>query len=183
MKPGIMSSCLLVTLSILLTQPANAARTVLGTTWAQSCYDAAMEEGATRFEIGVCSMAIEEETLTRRNRAATLVNRGILRARIGDGEAAIRDYDRALLLDPSLIHALINRANTKVQLNQIDGALEDYDQAAFFSQGRNSLIYFNRSFAWVKKGRPDRAREDLVRALRLQPDSPVIRDQLAELDP
>ena len=68
-------------------------------------------------------------------------------------ERALGDFSRALELSPGLIHTLINRGNLFVRLKRFTEAMADYDQALFYSEGRNALVYFNRSLALEQLGR------------------------------
>lgn len=156
--------------------------TVFGATHAERCYQAATNPVSSITAIDSCDQAIEEEPLSETDRAATYVNRGILQARNRHLEKAVRDYSRALEMNPALVRALINRANALMRMKRYDDALADYDKALFYSQGRDPLVFYNRSLTYEKLGRKADAREDLVRALQLQPDSRRIRDALGSLE-
>ena len=95
---------------------------------------------------------------------------------------ALRDFDTALEKERALVHALINRGNVLVRLKRYEDALADYDRAVFYSEGRDPLVFFNRSLAYENLGRGAEAREDLVRAVQLDPESPLYRDALAGLE-
>ncbi|PSP15784.1 MAG: hypothetical protein BRC58_11050 [Cyanobacteria bacterium QS_8_64_29] len=56
-------------------------------------------------------------------------NRGIARTLRGNYDAAVRDYDRAIELDPDNASAYFNRANARTQLGNLQGALSDFDAA------------------------------------------------------
>ncbi|HSG88491.1 MAG TPA: tetratricopeptide repeat protein [Pseudomonadales bacterium] len=159
-----------------------SSTTVIGASNAQRCYEYATANTLSYAGLDACDSALTEEPLSDGDLAATLVNRGMLRARRGRFEAAVRDYDRAIEIDPALVHALINRGNALTHLKRFDDALADYEQALFYSQGRDALLFYNRSLAYEKLGRKAEAREDLVRALQLQPDSRMIREALASLE-
>ncbi len=87
-----------------------------------------------------------------------------------------------LLLDPALVHALINRGNLHLRTENFERALEDYDSAIFYSQGRSALAFYNRSLLHERAGRMTEAREDLLRAIQLQPESREYREALATLE-
>src|ERR1700740_362734 len=73
---------------------AWAAVTVLGNGAAPSCYQFAEFVGNTSDGITTCEFALEQTTLSVRDRAATFVNRGILRARKNESEGALADLNR-----------------------------------------------------------------------------------------
>ena len=161
---------------------AGAAETVIGSARAQSCFQSAVSGASNQQAINVCSAAIEGDALRPRDLAATYVNRGIMLSRRGRHEAALRDFDTALEKERALVHALINRGNVLVRLKRFEEAVVDYDRAVFYSEGRDPLVFFNRSLAYEHLGRGAEAREDLVRAVQLDPESALYRDALAALE-
>lgn len=155
------------------------AETVLGVSNAQRCFEGALAGQSSLSTIELCSKALESENLSEKDRAATFTNRGILYSQSGRGERALGDFSRALELSPGLIHALINRGNLFVRLKRFTEAMADYDQALFYSEGRNALVYFNRSLAQEQLGRKKAAREDLLKAVQLEPENIRFREALA----
>jgi tetratricopeptide (TPR) repeat protein len=178
----VLPSMALLLAATLASDAFAGSTTIIGTTNAQRCYQYATSDTMSYAGLDACDAAIKEEALSKGDLAATLVNRGMLLARRGRFDAAVRDYDRAIEIDPALVHGLINRANALTRLKRFDDALVDYEQALFYSQGRDALLFYNRSLAYEKLGRKAEAREDLVRALQLQPDSRMIREALASLE-
>lgn len=167
---------------ILLPTSGSAAETLLGVSAAHLCYEYATHGNASpRRAVDTCTRAIESEPLTSRDLAATFSNRGILQAQRGRYEQAVGDYDRALAINPILVHAMINRANAYTRLKQFKEALNDYDLAAFYSEGNNDLVFYNRALLFLQMGRVENARNDLLRALETQPDSLRYREALAAL--
>lgn len=164
------------------THGTEASQTIIGVSSAHRCYDYAVQAlGSSRQAIETCTRAIEQEPLSHRDLAATYSNRGIIEARRGNFAAAIEDYDRALRMNPILVHALINRGNAHTRMRQFRQALDDYDLAAFYSEGREGLVFYNRSLLFMQMGRVENARNDLLRALEAQPDSLRYREALAAL--
>jgi len=161
---------------------AAAAETVLGSPRAETCFQYARGDEASLPAIDLCTAAIQNDPLPPRDLAATYVNRGILLSRRGRHEDALADFGRALEMERALIHALINRGNVLVRMKRYEEALADYDRAVFYSEGRDPLVFFNRSLAYEKLGRGAEAREDLVRAVQLDPESTIFRDALAALE-
>lgn len=58
-------------------------------------------------------------------------------------QAAIKSYDEAIEIDPSLVEAYFGRARAKEQLNDLRGALTDYDLVIHLNPQHNDG-YFNR---------------------------------------
>ena len=117
-------------LATLAAGPASAAVTVVaGNDLARSCYQAAKDPDAHLDRIATCTAALEGQPLSMSDRAATLVNRGILHAHNGDAEAAIADYNASLKLDPDLAEAYADRGAVLSNQKMYKAALADFDKA------------------------------------------------------
>jgi tetratricopeptide (TPR) repeat protein len=75
----------------------------------------------------------------------------------GDFDRAIRDYDRAVALDPKSFLAFNNRGFAYSGKGDFDGAIQDYDQAIRLNPDA-AMTFYNRGFARAAKGDFDRAR-------------------------
>ena len=88
----------------LFAAPAQGAVTVIGGGIARSCYEAVEYSKVTEERaVEICNTALEQESMTKRNRAATLTNRGILFMRMGNNDKALADYSRSIRLMPELL--------------------------------------------------------------------------------
>ncbi|MEE4300743.1 MAG: tetratricopeptide repeat protein [Pseudomonadales bacterium] len=161
---------------------ALGAETVIGSPRAETCFQSALSGDDSLPAIELCTAALLNDPLAPQDRAATYVNRGILQSRRGRHQDAYDDFSRALEMERALVHALINRGNVLVRMKRYDEALTDYDRAVFYSEGRDPLVFFNRSLAYENLGRGAEAREDLVRAVQLDPESPAYREALAAIE-
>lgn len=159
----------------------SAAETSLGISAAHLCYEHARDGNGSGRAVDDCTKAIDSEPLNSRDLAATFSNRGVIQAQRGRYAQAVGDYDRALSINPVLVHAIINRANARTRLKQFKEALNDYDLAAFYSEGSSDLVFYNRAMLFLQMGRVENARNDLLRALEAQPDSLRYREALASL--
>jgi tetratricopeptide (TPR) repeat protein len=107
----------------------QAAETVLfNESAAHQCYLAALR-GADAREVDICNAALQHQSLKSADFAATLSNRGLLLARSGRYEDALRDHDRAIQSSPDLASLYINRSNTYTRAQRFDEAMGDLDQA------------------------------------------------------
>ncbi|MDW3650576.1 MAG: tetratricopeptide repeat protein [Bacteroidia bacterium] len=77
-------------------------------------------------------------------------NRGSARFALGKYERAIRDYSKAIQLDPRIDYPHFNRANCKFEMGDLDGAIRDYERALQFNPG-HSRSHLNRAFSYQKK--------------------------------
>ena len=116
--------------------PAQASSiTEVGRLPSQDCASAAaavsksnLGYAARNHAFASCDQALAG-TLAVRDHAATLVNRGILKAAIGEGDAAIADYDAALALEPQFADAYVNRGTALMHADRNDAARADFSRA------------------------------------------------------
>ena len=101
---------------------------------------------------------------------AALVARGDAHAARGDGDAAIRDYGRAIGLDPSLSAAYFKRgvALQKYQPNRPKAALDDFTRAVELAP-RNALYWNRRGALLGETNQFAKAIADFDRALAIDP--------------
>mgnify|MGYP003694310293 CR=1 FL=1 len=98
-----------------------------------------------------------------------LVNRGIEKAKNGDLDGAIADFDRAAELDPKDDAPYYNRAQAKRLKNDTAGAIADYTKAIELGS-TNPAAYNNRGNARAENKDRDGAIADYTRAIELKPD-------------
>ena len=91
----------------------------------------------------------------------------------GDYEGAIREYDRALAIDPDFVDALANRAKANDILQRYDRALADLDRAVAL-QPKKAALLVQRSGVHAEMHDLVDALADLDRALALSPNDPLI---------
>ena len=162
--------CLLT--GVALAQQANAASMVIGGGMAQECYNA-VKIGRTQIReaIETCSTALTGETLSRKDRAATYANRGVLEMRAGHYERALKDYDRALSISESLTEAYINRGAAYIYLHEYHKALDALNVGVTATDSEDlPAAYYNRAIANEALGDLQAAYEDFEMAVRLKPD-------------
>ena len=99
--------------------------------------------------------------------------RGIARAKAGKLEGAIRDYTRALRLDPDYLPALANRACANFHLARYDEVEEDATRALELAP-RLAKAWLFRGLGRALAGRGELALGDLTRFLELSPYSPYV---------
>jgi tetratricopeptide (TPR) repeat protein len=151
--------------------PAGAAVTVLGSSAARLCFEAADARFApSRESIGRCDTALAEENLSDYDAVATYVNRGILKMRTGDNDSAIADFDKALGRDPNQAEAYLNKG--VAMLRKPEGwtqAVPLFDTALAKSTRRPALAYYGRAVANELGGHVKEAYLDYREASRIEP--------------
>ena len=98
-----------------------------------------------------------------------LVNRGIEKAKNGDLDGAIADFNRAAELDPKNDAPYYNRAQAKRMKNDTAGAVADYTKAIELGS-TNPAAYNNRANVRAETNDRDGAIADYTRAIELKPD-------------
>jgi tetratricopeptide (TPR) repeat protein len=164
-----------------LTLPAAAqgAVTVLGTSAARACFEAADAKALpTPRQIERCNAALAGEALSDYEVVATHVNRGILRLRRGDTAGAIADFDRAMTLDPGQPEAYLNKGAALIRLQDAQGALPLFTMALERNTRRPEVAHYGRAVAAEALGNLAQAYADYSRASEL---SPAWEDPRAEL--
>jgi tetratricopeptide (TPR) repeat protein len=98
-----------------------------------------------------------------------LVNRGIEKAKNGDLNGAMADFDRAIELNPKDDAPYYNRAQAKRLKKDTPGAIADYTRAIELGS-TNPAAYNNRGNAKAENNDQDGAIADYTRAIELKPD-------------
>jgi tetratricopeptide (TPR) repeat protein len=159
---------------------ANAAVLTVGNALARSCYEAASGIGDTRaFATESCTRALAEEGLDSRDRAATLVNRGILNMIDGRDAQADADFDAALALNRSIPDAWLNKGFLRLRENDPRDALQMLQAGIKLNPERRALAIFARGVAYEQMGDFRSAYLDLRQAHQLEPGWSLPREYLS----
>lgn len=158
---------------------ATAQVFVVGGGLAKECYNLAKSNNYLfRTAEDTCTKALQQETLTRPNRAATYVNRGVMRMREGDYETALGDYASATELQPELGAAYLNEGATHIYMKDFEAALEPLNKAIEYDSADIFAAYYNRAIARENTGDVQGAYYDFQKALELKPDWDLAQRQL-----
>ena len=163
-----LTSAALIACSI-ASSPAAAGPVSIGNSPARDCYEAAIARSNDRNSFYHCNMALDYEALTTQDRAATLVNRGVLYLRGHNYRSAGRDFDAALKADVNNAEAWLNMAIASLQQGGADGALPMIEKSLALNTVRPALAYYSRSIAHERAGNVRAAYNDLRRAVELAP--------------
>lgn len=150
--------------------PASASVLVLGNGMAAGCSKAAFNGRADRDSILLCSRSLDEERLARRDRAGTLVNRGVMLLRTKAYDAARADFDRAIALEPTMGEAFVNRGVTLMADKDYAGALAEIDRGLALGVDEPAKAFYNRGLVQEGLGDATAAYNDYRKAQDLAPD-------------
>jgi tetratricopeptide (TPR) repeat protein len=157
----------------------QAAVSVVGAGTAHTCYVQAEHGNDLKAGIAICTDALKNEVLSRIDRASTLVNRAILRARLADTDGAMADYAEALSLGSNDVEVYLNRSATLIALKRYSEALRDADQAVALHPARIEIAYYNRALANEALGNVGAAYQDYKAALQAEPQFKAAAERLA----
>lgn len=158
---------------------AQASVQVVGSQRAHQCMDAAFAGASTRAAVDWCSAALSEEALTPRNRAGTLVNRGVILMNRRDHAGAIRDFDQAMRLSPALGEAHFNRGSAQIAMGRWSEGVADIEQGLKLGMRQPERAYYNRAIAREELNDTRGAYLDYREAARLKPEWELPRMELA----
>jgi tetratricopeptide (TPR) repeat protein len=159
---------------------ADAAATILGGSSAgRDCYLAAELRRDTRTSVAICTRALDVDALSRRDRAATLVNRGIIHMQARDLESAVADYRAAIALDQGLAEAHVNLGIALLHRGgQDQAAIETLTRALAMKPARPEVALYSRAVAHEILGNVREAFEDYSAAAAAAPDWKEPAEQL-----
>lgn len=168
-----------LTAALALTGGASAQVFVIGTGLGAECYNKTQSSYASSKDAeDTCSRALREEAMTAKNRAATFVNRGVLRMRDGRYEQSLADYASAKRLQPELAEAYLNEGAALIYQRQFEAALEPLNMSLELDIEEAFAAHYNRAIARENSGDVPGAYADFKRALELRPDWELAQTQL-----
>jgi tetratricopeptide (TPR) repeat protein len=163
--------------------PARADVSVIGNGLAAECSGdakAMSRNGQVRAEaLQICTLALDDEPLSPHETAATFVNRGVLFLGGRNFDAALRDFDQALHIEPNLAEAHVNRGAALLGKGQDAAAVAEIDRGLELNTTEPEKAYFNRAVAKERQGEVKAAYLDYHKALELKPDWDLPKTELA----
>ncbi|HEY2068805.1 MAG TPA: hypothetical protein VGG48_04560 [Rhizomicrobium sp.] len=175
---GLLLTAAMTAGAALMGSQANAAITVLGQSLAHNCYEAAEFGGDPGQGIATCTYALAG-TMPTADRAATYVNRGILKAHASDPEGALDDYNHGLRLNDGLGEGYVDRGATLIVLKRYQDALNDINKGIGIGAKRPEIAYYDRAIVDEALGDIRGAYLDYRKAVELAPDFNLASEQLA----
>jgi tetratricopeptide (TPR) repeat protein len=168
------SACLVLGGSVALSE-ANASIIVLGSGLAASCYKAAEYGRGT--DTRDCDRALEEP-MVNHDRAATHINRSVLRLRANDANGALADCETSIRINSQMGEAFVNKGAALITLGRPQEAIESLSHGIALGAHKLHYAYYDRAMAREDVGDVRGAYQDYRRALELSPGFQPAVDQL-----
>ena len=168
-----------VAAAICFALPSQGAETVINEGAARNCFVDASAGTASSNDIATCTTALDSSDLTVEDRAATYINRGILKEKLSDLQGALSDFDQGVTIRPDLADAYLNRGAVLIKLARYSEANADLDKAVALASLNLHVLYYNRGQAREHVGDFSGACADYKLALSLQPNYAPAREKLA----
>jgi tetratricopeptide (TPR) repeat protein len=108
------------------------------------------------------------DSLARQFASDFYVGNGLAQMDLSNPEAAIAEYDKAIMLNADEALPFLNRGKANADKGNLDAAIADYDKAIALEPGW-ALAYNNRGFARIRREEFDAAIVDLDKAIALDP--------------
>jgi tetratricopeptide (TPR) repeat protein len=159
---------------------AQHAMMVFGGGNARRCYEAVKERKVLPLKaLEICDIALQQEELSQKNRAATHINRGILHMRAERHERAMKDYAAGIALQPDMPEAKINLGAAYFYLGRYAEAVAALDEGVNVEDAEaRAAAYYNRGLAEEMLGEVEKAYADYRAALALDPELAQAQRQL-----
>lgn len=160
---------------------ANAAITVMGGGLARECYEAVDKRiKDNRTALSVCDLALEQEEMTSRDRAATYSNRGVIYLRLGRYDRALADFQEGLRQKETRVETQIDRGAALYGLKRYDEALAAIEEGVTAERKEaRAVALYNRGLIKEHKGDVSGAYYDFQAALDADPTLEQATQQLA----
>jgi tetratricopeptide (TPR) repeat protein len=167
-----------VALALAAAGPAAAAVTVLGDNNATLCSRAAFAERADMESLQLCTTAVAEGMLDRRDLAGTYINRGVLYMVRLDYKNARSDFEQAIVIDPTLGEAWVNRGAINIIDRRYKDGISDISKGLDLGTNEPAKAYYNRGVAYEGIDDEASAYQDYEEALVLQPGWDLPKQEL-----
>ena len=125
-----------------------------------------------------CTIAIAAESLDGHLLAATYVNRGTMYIAALNYGSALKDFDVAIAVEPTLGVAYVNRGGALVGMRKYKEAEAEIDKGLALNPEEPEKAYGNRAIARWSQDNVKGAYEDFTKALELKPDWEWPKQQL-----
>jgi tetratricopeptide (TPR) repeat protein len=166
----------------LLAVPKAQAQVVItvGTGQAHQCFIYA--KSGTNLQQGAqtCTGALEHDVLSKKDRAGTYDNRGVIFDLLGHTQEAADDFNMAITLDPTLGDPYVNLGAMLIKKGQHEEALVQINKGLDLGMAFPHIGYYDRAVAEQMLGRYKEAYYDYKKVLELEPNFAMATERLKD---
>src|ERR1700749_1913598 len=160
------------TFGVLLASGPAGGQTIvtLGRGHAHDCFIYA-KAGIDPYDgVNVCDIALKEDPLSPKARAATFDNRGVMLDQLGRGEKAADDFHMAISLNTELGDPHVNLGSVLIKQRQYPDALLEINKGLEMGMSFPFVGYYDRAIAEELTGQYKEAYYDFKKVLELEPN-------------
>ena len=172
----------LMAASLLTAVPKAQAQVVIsvGTGQAHQCFLYA--KSGTNLLQGTltCTGALEHDMLSKKDRAGTYDNRGVINDLLGRTEKAAADFNMAIQLDPTLGDPYVNLGAMMIKKGQYEESLVQINKGLDLGMAFPHIGYYDRAVAEQMLGRYKEAYYDYKKVLELEPNFIMASERLKD---
>ncbi len=165
-------------LAILSSGAARAAVTVLGSSMAEDCAEAAFHGKADTSSLELCNMALQGGLLGSRDVAGTYVNRGVILMTRRDYDRAIADFNRAISIDPKMGESWVNLGAVEIGMKRYKDGVSDISKGLELGIQEPAKAYYNRALGYEGLDDETSAYKDYEQAVVLEPKWELPKQEL-----
>jgi len=154
----------------LVSSYSHAAITVLGKGEATLCYHGAKFGYETRSVINKCKNALNDSSLSPKNRGATYVNLGIIYNNFSQPDKALLTLNRGKEYNGVRSEVALNSGNSYYLKRDYNKALELYEKSFELGIKDKSAVFFNIGLVHEKLNNIEKAIFHYKKAIELKPE-------------
>jgi len=167
--------------SLLLAAPAGAQVVItVGTGQAHQCFIYAKTGGDLLTGLQTCNGALDHDILSKKDRAGTYDNRGVILDLMGRTQQAADDFNAAIELDPTLGDPYVNLGAMLIKKGQHLEALDQINKGIELGMAFPHIGYYDRAIAEQMLGRYKEAYYDYKKVLELEPNFTMASERLKD---
>jgi tetratricopeptide (TPR) repeat protein len=165
----------------LLVSKAQAQSVIsVGTGQAHQCFIYAKSGTNLLQGVVTCTGALEQDILSKKDRAGTFDNRGVVLDLLGRTQQAADDFNMAINLDPTLGDPYVNLGAMLIKKGQHEDALVQINKGLELGMAFPHIGYYDRAVAEQMLGRYKEAYYDYKKVLELEPNFTMASERLKD---
>jgi tetratricopeptide (TPR) repeat protein len=130
--------------------------------------------------VQTCNGALDHDVLSKKDRAGTYDNRGVMLDALGHTQKAADDFNTSIELDPTLGDPYVNLGAMLIKKGQHEEALVQINKGLDLGMAFPHIGYYDRAVAEQMLGRFKEAYYDYKKTLELEPNFAMASERLKD---